>query len=118
MLYDIVTGASIKHYHGQQQSLHMIRSCFGGSSNGFVISGSEGMVWSMWQLFPGLDTYVVSPLTTTTDSLIYVWHKDNSRPLECLSGHGAGSVNDVAWNMASSGMFASAGGESNLIRYA
>jgi hypothetical protein len=44
VLYDIVTGASIKHYHGQQQSVHMIRSCFGGSSNGFVISGSEGKV--------------------------------------------------------------------------
>lgn len=65
-------------------------------------------------------SHIISRLTTclarikpTTDSMIYVWHKDSSEPLEVLSGHRNGSVNDVSWNPASSGMFASAGGESD-----
>lgn len=74
----------------------MIRSCFGGGSNRgrFIVSGSE-------------------------DAKIYVWHKDSlatgaGGPLECLSGHEKGSVNDVAWNLVSkTGMFASAGGKTS-----
>lgn len=46
------------------------------------------------------------------DANIYVWHKSNDRPLEVLTGHGRGCVNDVSWNPASTAMFASAGGQS------
>jgi hypothetical protein len=42
ILYDIVQGRQVKRYTGQSQSIHMIRSCIGGSANGFLISGSEG----------------------------------------------------------------------------
>lgn len=40
--YDVVEGREVKKYTGQTQSGHMIRSCIGGASNGFIISGSEG----------------------------------------------------------------------------
>ena len=38
---------------------------------------------------------------------MYVWHRDTGVLLETLSGHGAGSVNSVAWNPRNGGMFAS-----------
>ena len=89
VLYDIVDGSVHRKYRGQKQGLYMVRSCFGGASKSFVISGSE-------------------------DALIYVWHKDNSEPLEVLAGHGSGTVNDVAWNSSSTGMFASAGDDKTI----
>lgn len=89
VLYDVIDGTVAKRYQGQQQGKHMIRSCFGGASKSFIISGSE-------------------------DAMVYVWHKDSIQPLEVLAGHGKGSVNDVSWNPSSSGMFASAGDDKTI----
>lgn len=36
-----------------------------------------------------------------------MWHRDSGVLLETLTGHGAGSVNDVAWNPIDMHMFAS-----------
>ncbi len=41
------------------------------------------------------------------DGKVYVWHRDTGALLEILSGHGDGSVNDVAWNPCNERMFAS-----------
>jgi WD40 repeat protein len=41
------------------------------------------------------------------DGNVYVWHRDTGTLLQVLSGHGAGSVNSVAWNPKNERMFAS-----------
>ncbi|KAI0934659.1 hypothetical protein AcV5_006428 [Taiwanofungus camphoratus] len=81
-LWDLDTGRIARKYTGQRQSRHVIRSCFGGIDGTFVASGSE-------------------------DGNVYVWHRDSGTLLEVLSGHGAGSVNSVAWNPRNERMFAS-----------
>jgi WD40 repeat protein len=106
-MFDVVEGREVKRYTGQTQSGHMIRSCMGGAANGFVISGSEGE-------YSAITLYYhpkANSRTVYQDANIYVWHKSNDRPLEVLTGHGRGCVNDVSWNPASTAMFASAGGE-------
>lgn len=40
------------------------------------------------------------------DGNVYVWHRDSGTLLETLPGHGAGSVNSVAWNPKNERMFA------------
>ncbi|OCH88195.1 WD40 repeat-like protein [Obba rivulosa] len=81
-LWDLTTERVARKYVGQKQSRHVIRSCFGGIDGNFVASGSE-------------------------DGNVYVWHRDTGALLEVLSGHGAGSVNSVAWNPRNERMFAS-----------
>lgn len=46
-------------------------------------------------------------LNLSTDSNVYVWHRDTGVLLEVLEGHGEGSVNCVAWNPRNERMFAS-----------
>ena len=79
----------------------MIRSCFGGAAENFVVSGSEG-------------SYIPKESAehhslTSTDAKIYIWHKENGQNIEALRGHGPGCVNAVSWNPVNAGMFASAG---------
>jgi len=81
-LWDIHTGRIARKYSGQSQGRHVIRSCFGGIDNNFVVSGSE-------------------------DGNVYIWHRDTGVLLEVLTGHGEGSVNAVAWNPTYERMFAS-----------
>jgi WD40 repeat protein len=69
-------------FTGQRQRQHVLCSCFSGAAGTFVASGSE-------------------------DACVYVWHRDLGALLETLPGHGAGSVNVVAWNPANPRMFAS-----------
>lgn len=57
---------------GQKQGEFVIRSCYGGGSEQFVLSGSE-------------------------DSQIYLWHRKSKTLLERISGHEK-TVGAVAWN--------------------
>lgn len=73
----------------------MIRSCFGGLQQNFVVSGSEGGIWGARK---GNHKRVVSCVLFfhKKDSSIYVWNR-NGALLERLAGHTA-CVNSVAWN--------------------
>ncbi|KAF8609924.1 WD40 repeat-like protein [Ceratobasidium sp. AG-I] len=81
-LWDLETQRMSRKCIGQMQGRHVIRSCLGGVDEDFILSGSE-------------------------DQRIYVWRRDTGALLEVLSGHGAGCVNDVAWNPREPGLFAS-----------
>lgn len=41
-LLDIENGEPIRTFKGQEQGNYIIRSCFGGAAENFVLSGSEG----------------------------------------------------------------------------
>eukprot|EP01133_Synstelium_polycarpum_P007578 gene7578-8869_t len=71
-LWDLERKNIVQKYRGQRQSRFVIRSCFGGVDQAFVLSGSE-------------------------DSNIYIWHRQNGTLLETLSGH-EGTVNSVCWS--------------------
>lgn len=81
-LYDLKSGRLVNKYVGQQQGQHIIRSCFGGANETFIVSGSE-------------------------DGNVYVWHRESGTLLEVLPGHGQGSVNSVAWHPHNDRLFAS-----------
>jgi WD40 repeat protein len=82
LLWNLNTARVERRYTGQKQERHVIRSCFGGVDGNFIASGSE-------------------------DSNVHIWHRDTTVLLETLPGHGAGSVNAVAWNPRNPRMFAS-----------
>ena len=87
-MWDVVTKRLVQKYRGHKQARIVIRSCFGGLRQSFVISGSE-------------------------DSNVYVWHRANGALLKVLSGH-SGTVNAVAWNPKDSAMFASCSDDHTL----
>uniref|UniRef100_A0A7S1IRP5 CTLH domain-containing protein n=1 Tax=Eutreptiella gymnastica TaxID=73025 RepID=A0A7S1IRP5_9EUGL len=69
-------------YAGHVQKRFVIRSCFGGANQLFVLSGSE-------------------------DHKVYVYHRETAKTLFTLKGH-SNVVNSVAWNPRVHEMFASA----------
>ncbi|KAG2041821.1 WD40-repeat-containing domain protein [Suillus americanus] len=89
-LWDLEEFRLTRKFTELQQGHYVIRSCFGGITGNFVISGSE-------------------------DRNVYVWHRDTGLLLEVLEGHGLGSVNSVAWNPRKKRMFASCS-DDNTIR--
>ncbi|KAL6243521.1 hypothetical protein RBB50_009514 [Rhinocladiella similis] len=94
-MIDLVTRDIVRRFRGQKQGEFVIRSCFGGAAENFVVSGSE-------------------------DGMVYVWHKENESLIEKLPGHGRGAggkecVTTVDWNPRDASMFAS-GGDDRRVR--
>lgn len=67
---------------------YVIRACFGGQNDAFVLSGSE-------------------------ECKIYMWHKNSGRLVVQLDGH-SGLVNSVSWNPVDPSMFASASDDNSV----
>lgn len=81
-MYDIKRRILKQKFKGHKQSRYVIRSCFAGAKNIFVVSGSEG-------IHIGID------LSDCLDSQVYIWHRRRGVLLYALEGH-AGTVNCVA----------------------
>merc|ERR1712070_1080306 len=67
------TGEEVMRYEGAQQAEFVIRSCFGGAGENFVLSGSE-------------------------DSHVYIWRRQTGAPVAEFEAHSPGIVNAVAWH--------------------
>ncbi|CAK8692223.1 unnamed protein product [Clavelina lepadiformis] len=80
-LWDIDDQILVRKFHGVVQGFYTIFSCFGGSSEEYVASGSE-------------------------DNKVYIWHRSRDKPIDTLSGHSK-TVNCVSWNKAIPSMLAS-----------
>jgi hypothetical protein len=81
-LWDLELRRIVRKYIGQVQSDYIIRSCFGGQEENFVLSGSQ-------------------------DNYVYVWNRETTDLIEVLAGH-TGFINCVRWNPTHSAMFATA----------
>jgi WD repeat-containing protein 26 len=105
-LVDMESSETIRVFEGQAQGTFIIRSCFGGAAENFVLSGSEGVLLSFYMCDDDTDP--------TADSKVYIWHKENGQLVETLAGHERDCVNAVAWNPRDAGMFASAGDDNKV----
>eukprot|EP00993_Chasmostoma_nieuportense_P005547 NODE_616_length_2011_cov_48.557325_g572_i0.p1 GENE.NODE_616_length_2011_cov_48.557325_g572_i0~~NODE_616_length_2011_cov_48.557325_g572_i0.p1 ORF type:complete len:589 (-),score=177.28 NODE_616_length_2011_cov_48.557325_g572_i0:125-1891(-) len=79
----------VQKFTGHLQKRFVIRSCFGGANQMFVLSGSE-------------------------DNRVYVYHRETGRRLLALKGH-ANVVNSVSWNPTRHNVFAS-GSDDGTVR--
>ncbi|KAF2769204.1 WD40 repeat-like protein [Teratosphaeria nubilosa] len=81
---DARTGEILGRYEGMVQKEYVVRSCFGGAGENFVVSGSE-------------------------DSRVWIWRRQTGAQVAVLEAHGPGTVNAVAWHPTNHAIFASAG---------
>ncbi|GAA5910271.1 uncharacterized protein JCM6883_001136 [Sporobolomyces salmoneus] len=70
---ELESGSIVRKFEGHDQGQFVLRSCFGGATENFVLSGSA-------------------------DGKIVVYHRDTGRLLYNLTGHDVTTVNAVAWN--------------------
>lgn len=87
-LWDLHNYRIVTKYVGQLQKEFVIRSCFGGIEEQFVLSGSQ-------------------------DNYVYVWNRHTAELIETIPGH-QGTVNCVRWCPSNSRMFASAGDDGHI----
>eukprot|EP01088_Endostelium_zonatum_P000816 TRINITY_DN1106_c0_g1_i2.p1 TRINITY_DN1106_c0_g1~~TRINITY_DN1106_c0_g1_i2.p1 ORF type:complete len:567 (-),score=104.92 TRINITY_DN1106_c0_g1_i2:90-1790(-) len=87
-VWDLETRKLLNKYRGQKRSKYVIRSCFGGFYNSFVVSGSE-------------------------DCVVNIWQRNHGILLESLKGH-KGTVNSVTWNPKNPYQFASASDDGTI----
>ncbi|KAK4530904.1 hypothetical protein CCYA_CCYA06G1761 [Cyanidiococcus yangmingshanensis] len=80
--WDFERNTLVQRYVGHQQGRFVIRSCFGGFRECFVLSGSE-------------------------DAHVYMWKRSTGQLFARLSGH-TGTVNAVSWSPTEPTLFASA----------
>jgi WD40 repeat protein len=98
------TGEEVMRYEGAQQAEFVIRSCFGGAGENFVLSGSEG------ELSYGLESVGrAANGPTLADSHVYIWRRQTGAPVAEFEAHSPGIVNAVAWHPTNPSIFASAG---------
>ncbi|KAI8354941.1 WD40-repeat-containing domain protein [Mortierella sp. GBAus27b] len=81
-LWSLPEGRILHKYSGFKQGLYVIRSCFGGWNDRFVVSGGE-------------------------DAKVYIWHREKGNLIQTLEGH-TRAVTVVAWSPTNPNMFASA----------
>ncbi|KAK5119915.1 hypothetical protein LTR85_007241 [Meristemomyces frigidus] len=87
---DSSTGDLIMRYDGVKQEQFVIRSCFGGAGENFVLSGSE-------------------------EPRVYIWRRQTGRQVAVLEAHSPGAVNAVAWHPTNPNVFAT-GGDDRRVR--
>ncbi|GAA6006312.1 uncharacterized protein JCM10292_002643 [Rhodotorula paludigena] len=73
LLLNLNDGTIVRRFDGHHMSHFVVRACFGGSSENFVLSGSS-------------------------DGKVHVYHRDTGQILHVLTGHAPTTVNAVAWN--------------------
>lgn len=116
-LLDLHSGEVIRRFTGFRLRHHLIRSCFGGSHEEFVVSGSEGknsslsiclkLTGSLWFQSSLADFLPV-------DGRVHMWHTSTGAPAAVLPGHGDSMCNSVAWNPTNVNMFASCGDDRSV----
>ncbi|KPV75622.1 uncharacterized protein RHOBADRAFT_13767 [Rhodotorula graminis WP1] len=75
---DLEDGTIVRRFEGHDIGKFVVRACFGGASDNFILSGSA-------------------------DGKVYVYHRDTGRLLHALGGHERTTVNAVAWNAKAPG---------------
>jgi hypothetical protein len=88
-MWDFVRQSLVQRYTGHHIHNFVIRSCFGGAEESFVVSGSE-------------------------DGAVYLYHRKTGRLLERLKAHDKGSVNSVTWHPRLHNIFASCGDDGTV----